>query len=232
MSSKELGFWAFDEESAMLVGCPEPASKSVPQWYKNLSRFFDSNKVMVRNGKSNSALKTCTPFLDATISGYIVSTHCDIIVERIQDQVVCSWTSHIAPMSSRGPEYAAQLPKIPGYGPFSQAWEMKYGFKVPRGYSVLVTQPMNRFTSPTYITNGIIDADEYLSPGGIPFAIAEDFEGIIPKGTPIIHLFPYKRDSWKSKLINAPFGPIATLRARNNFYGWYKENIWKKKNYV
>lgn len=230
--SKEIKFWSITDDVGILTECPEPASKSVPDWYKSQKKFLGSDKVMAREGGSNAGLKTCVPFLDATISGYIVKSPCDILVERIDGQLVLNWTSSIPPISYRSIEYAKQLPKVNGYGLFTQAWEMGWAFNVPKGYSVLVTQPMNRFNSPTFITSGIIDADDLLGPGGVPFAIADDFEGVILKGTPIIQLIPFKRDEWSSKVIDAPITPVHNKIARNKFFGWYKENIWKKKNYA
>lgn len=232
MSKKEIILWALDKDASILSDPPESASKSVPEWYKSLKRFLGADKIMARDGGSNAGLKLCVPFLDATISGYVVKLHCDIAVERIGDEVVMNWSSRMSPMSSRSISYAEQLPKVNGYGPFTQAWEMPWGFKVPKGYSVLVTQPMNRFNSPTFVTSGIIDADDLIGPGGVPFAIADGFEGVISKDTPIIQLFPFKREDWTSKIIEAPITPTHNLRARNKLYGWYKENIWKKKNYA
>lgn len=228
---KEIEFWAMDSNVDDIVSPPEPASRAIPQWYRGLNKFLHSDKLIVDNGKSNVGLKTCVPFLDAMISGYIVRLHCDIMVTQDGDMTHMNWTSPIDPLSTRGPMYSNQLPRVNGFGPFAQAWELKYAFRVPKGYSVLVTQPINRLESVTLCTTGIIDADDTLGPGGIPFALQEGFEGIIPAGTPIAQLFPYKRDEWIEKIIEPPLTPFANFRARNVFYGWYKKNIWKKKNY-
>ena len=230
--SKEILFWSITEDAGIIADPPVPASTTVPAWYKKLGKFMGSDRFILRNGRSNTGLKKCVPFLDATISGYTVKLHCDLMVERIDNELILNWSSAISPVSLRDLVYASQLPEVKGYGLFTQAWEMPYGFKVPKGYSVLVTQPMNQLNLPTFITSGIIDADSILGPGGIPFAIAKDFEGKIPEGTPIIHLFPFKREEWKSKRIPAPVVAFANFKARNKFYGWYKENIWKRKNYV
>lgn len=230
--SKEILFWSITEEAGIVSGPPVPASNTVPIWYKKLGKFMGSDKFILRNGRANTGLKKCVPFLDATIAGYVIKLHCDLMVEIIDDRLVLNWSSAVSPVSLRDFEYASQLPEIKGYGLFTQAWEMPYGFKVPKGYSVLVTQPMNQLNLPTFITSGIIDADTILGPGGIPFAIEKGFEGTIPEGTPIIQLFPFKREDWKSKTISAPITAFANFRARNKFYGWYKENVWKRKNYV
>ncbi len=87
MSTKEITLWALDQDAGILADPPEAASKSVPEWYKGLKRFLGADKVMARDGGSNAGLKLCVPFLDATISGYVVKLHCDIAVERINKEL-------------------------------------------------------------------------------------------------------------------------------------------------
>ena len=231
---QKIKFFTTIQNMEHLVDRPVPAKQAVPKWYTRLDKFItDGNKLKIHdNGAANTGLKTCMSFLDTLTSGYIVQLHCDIYVERDEGKFNMSWTSVEKPISPRGPEMAAQLPNLPGFDSFSQAWELKWGFVVPKGYSVLVTQPLNRFDLPTFCTSGIIDADVMISGGGIPFALRSDFEGIIPAGTPIAQLFPYKRDDWKSEVMEAgPDSLAAANRARNKVYGWYRETLWKKKNF-
>lgn len=231
---KEIQFWAMNKFVAGLVDPPVPAKDEIPNWYKSLSRFVgpDGKMVLGENGAANVGLKTCTSFLDTLTSGYIVKLHCDIFVEQHDDGITLTWSSKEQPLSSRSKELSDQLPKIPGYGDFTQAWELKYGFKVPEGYSVLVTQPFNRFDLPTFSTSGVVDADSLIGPGGIPFSVRKDFSGIIKEGTPIVQMIPFKRDDWVSSLIDTPYLDSYHIKARNKFWGWYKENIWKKKSYI
>jgi hypothetical protein len=48
---------------------------------------------------------------------------------------------------------------------------------------------------------GIVDTDKYTAPVNFPFVINDiNFEGIIPKGTPIAQVIPFKRDPWEIKI--------------------------------
>jgi hypothetical protein len=43
---------------------------------------------------------------------------------------------------------------------------------------------------------GIVDSDKYHGAGNIPFFLKEEFEGLIPKGTPYAQIIPIKRAEW------------------------------------
>jgi hypothetical protein len=231
IKSKEIEFWLKYDYLKEIVDFPVPASTMIPKWYKDVPRFVNSDKPMISDeGAVNTGVKTCAPFLDALTFGYIVKLHCDVMVEEINGENRITWASKQSPLSGRPKSAADQLPKVPGYGPFTQAWELQTGFKTPKGYSVLITQPFNRQDLNTFITTGIIDCDDYLGPGGIPFAIREGFTGIIKEGTPIAQMIPFKRDSWKSTVVDNKF-PFGDQRGRKKIMGWYKENIWKKKEF-
>jgi hypothetical protein len=233
IETKNIEFWAASDLIEHCIEPPVPAKTEIPKWYKDLPKSYKGkNEVSIlESGDPDSGLKLCAPFLDAMTSGYIVKLHCDIIVERNENgEASMRWSSQVPPLSPRPFLLSEQLPSVEGFGPFTQAWEMRYGFKVPKGYSILITQPFNRTDLPTYVTSGIIDADELLGPGGVPFCLKENFTGVLKAGTPIIQMFPFKRDDWKSKMVENKF-PIGDLRGRNRVYGWYKQAIWKKKDY-
>lgn len=226
-----IEFWVHNNGTEELIEHPVPGYTQIPKWYKEVPKFVRGDKVQIsENGSVNVGVKACSPFLDAIIAGYIIKLHCDILVEKVDGHTRLTWSSDVPPISPRPKEVGEQMPVVPGFSPFLQAWEMKSGFKVPDGYSVLVTQPLNRLDLPTFVTSGVMEADQYLGAGGIPFAVREDFEGIIKQGTPIIQLFPFKRDNWQSIIVENKF-PNGDMRGRNKIMGWYKENIWQKKEY-
>jgi len=237
INKKSIEFWPLNDDAEGLVSPPIPANKLVAEWYKKIPRYADGgNKLVIsENGATNLGVKACTSFLDIFLTGYIFVTHCDILVTRDdhnKEAFGMQWTSTIPPLSSRPAHVADQIPPLSGYSRFLQAWELRYGFHLPKGYSVLITQPFNRFDLPTYSTAGIIDADDYLGPGGIPFALKDGFSGVIPKGTPMVQMIPFKRDSWYSTIIETPFPNKYQYAARDKLFGWYRENIWKKKEFL
>jgi hypothetical protein len=231
---KELNFWTTRVSVLENIPHPTPASKSISTWYKNLAKSYNAgkNKININeDGSTDTGVKSCVSYLDAMTFGYTINLHCDIQVEIKEDGTqVLSWTSGFRPLSPRSFEVASQIPNVPGFGYFTQAWELPYAFTVPKGYSVLVTQPINRPELNTFVTSGVIDADDLIGPGGAPFAIKEGFSGIIEQGTPIMQIIPFKRDSWTSKVIESPF-PNGDFISRNKITGWYKKNIWKKKSF-
>ena len=61
----------------------------------------------------------------------------------------------------------------------------------------------------------------------------EDFEGVIPAGTPIIQIIPFKRENWNSENKDG-LAKIANKSRQNSLVrisGWYKNNIWTRKVY-
>jgi hypothetical protein len=63
-----------------------------------------------------------------------------------------------------------------------------------------MTHPLNRTDLPFYTLSGIVDSDNYMGEGKVPFFIKKDFTGIIPAGTPIVQIIPIKTDEvWKSE---------------------------------
>jgi hypothetical protein len=52
------------------------------------------------------------------------------------------------------------------------------------------------------ILEGIVDTDGYNAAVQFPFIIDEGFEGIIPAGTPIVQVIPFKREDWKMQIGN------------------------------
>ena len=178
------------------------------------------------------SVKSCMPFLDSLTSGFIIKLHCDILVEwEDEDNFTMKWTSDMPPLSARGQSIADSVPTANGYTPFSQAWEIKYSFQTPKGYSVLVSHPFNRLDLPFISTSGIVDADKGIGSGGIPFAVKKGFSGIIEAGTPILQLLPFKREDWKKELIDLSQTQGWSGRPRNKITGWYKNELWQRKSY-
>jgi hypothetical protein len=92
------------------------------------------------------------------------------------------------------------MPNPIGTIPLMFAWSALFGIGTDKADSVLVTHPLNRYDLPFVTTSGIIDSGYNNKAGNIPFFIKEGFSGIIPKGTPIAQVIPFKRDKWKMEI--------------------------------
>jgi hypothetical protein len=70
--------------------------------------------------------------------------------------------------------------------------------ELPPGYSLLVTHPINRADLPFVTLTGLVDADRY-GDNFINFPARwrdPNFQGVLPKGTPLAQCLPIKREEW------------------------------------
>ena len=57
---------------------PKPASRFIPNEYKQLERFLDNNY-------HKSTVKTCIPFLDSLTMGYIIPFDQDYLIDPVEN---------------------------------------------------------------------------------------------------------------------------------------------------
>jgi hypothetical protein len=128
--------------------------------------------------------------------------------------------------------------KVPwGYDSYHFAWYGEWAVKLPKGYSAVYIQPMNRYELPFETTSGIIDSDTVNLFGTVPFFLAKDYEGTIPKGTPFLQIIPFKRENWKSeyeypdhmKIYTDNMANIEKYRTPKG--GVYLNEVWERRKY-
>jgi hypothetical protein len=214
------------------LGQPLPIKKLLPEWYR-----LSENTITNQDGTESPGLKKCIPFLDAMISGYCLVTPVDIFVsETDSGELKITWNSpdeFIDFVNERPQESGAKIPRPAGHYPNHLAWRGTWGVKTPRGWSVLVVHPLNRFDLPFTTTSGLIDSDNYSTSGNLPFFIKQGFTGVIPAGTPIAQLIPVKRASWKSVPNNVGLTYLESLQGETvrSEGKSYKKLFWTRKHY-
>jgi hypothetical protein len=238
---QKIKFYPMNDIYANFLDKPKPASSFLPKWYKDMPNFADGQD---RHGihkdygsEANTTVKHCAPFLDALTMGYVWSLAVDIEVLREGDSFHFGWrpsgdfvTSHI---ESQHPG----LPAVADGESFVMKWSFDYKIVTPKGYSTLFTHPFNRNDLPFRTFTGVVETDSFELPVQFPFQLISKNIGeslIIPKGTPVVQMIPFKRDNWKSELGN--YDPLAAERGWFNLSSTivksYKNNYWKKKKYV
>lgn len=214
---------------------PKPSTNYVPDWYKKSERWTDSDGPVISGYSVNQGLKHCVPFLEVMTSGYMLELWTDIQVTKTSEGYTnLNWLSEPDPLLVRNQSSGALIPRPAGHSETHYAWVGQFGIKVPKGYSVLLTHPMNRYDLPFTTLSAIVDSDSYYSAGMIPFFLKDNFEGIIKAGTPIAQLFPYKRDSWSSSEGSPAEEQQALQQAydsRRSLAGLYRKFHWTRKEY-
>jgi hypothetical protein len=221
------------------MNLPKPAKNYVPEWFKKMPRQTGGVLDLDENGNANNTMKACIPTLDAFAAGYIVELWQDIQVKKVLDErgrpsVRFFWGSKPQVLDVTSVAGVEQLPIPAGHLDTHFIWKSVVSIETPPGYSCLVTHPMNRFDLPFTTMSGIADTDKHpLGAGNMPFFLKEDFEGFIPKGTPLFQVFPFKRDNWVSQEDPATYDKAITAskKARSMATGYYRKYVWVKKKY-
>jgi hypothetical protein len=187
---------------------PQPSKNIVPEWYKDMPSYINGEKKPIGDGQGTGTIKRCMPVFDAISSGYIIKTHADLYISKklekdefgVEKQITWYEWSSAELISFHDSTQATTYPgvivnKIPK---FMSPWSIE----TPKGYSVMVLQPLHRELE-TSILPGIVDTDKYNNPINFPFILSNpNFEGLIPAGTPIAQIIPFKRDKWSIKFGN------------------------------
>ena len=211
---------------------PKPASKFIPDWYKNLDSYMNGKKVPTGDGMAGATAKRCMPIFDSINAGYIIVSPADVYVSQRDGQAYYEWSS-FGLIEFHGVEQMPEHPKRNGHLSYPK-WTNPWSIKTPKGYSVLFTQPMHR-ESPFTIFPAIVDTDTYTAPVNFPFVLNDvNFEGLIPAGTPIAQVIPFKRDNWKMSLgSKKEFDEqlIVRNRLQSRFFDKYKSMFRQPKEY-
>ena len=234
---KKITFYPMSEKIKNII--PPPSTMSVPKWFKeipiyqkNITLGSDS-KLVVQNNEANYSAKSCMPFLDSFTSGYSFNLWCDIQIRIDNDgSQTITWLSpdeELKPISSR--DFPEGHPVPNGFNPLTLSWVTHWGIKTPKGYSSIFTHPLNRTDLPFLTTTGIMDTDEWGIWGNQPFHLQRDWEGVIEAGTPIIQIYPFKRDDWVSEVDESftEWANYENSRRSSKFRGYYKNKHWQKK---
>lgn len=207
------------------------ARLNIPKWYKDTPGVLGEPSFRERK----TTFKVCSPFLDAFTFGYTVTLPVDITMEDdpTTNTIRGFWgVSDIVILSNRDSFIMGHFPWPINYEEVPFAWRFPLQIALPKGYSVLVTHPLNRPDLPFYTFSGVVD-DCTLYSGDLPFLLRKGFRGLIPMGTPIAQILPFKRENWTSvedKTLHKE-ARLNYLKSTSVFKGWYKNNIWKKKSY-
>jgi len=209
---------------------PIPASKAIPDYYKNIKPQSDPNDV------TSSTVKRCIPFLEAMTAGYIIPMWSDVRVIANNEQIKLDFPTLYPYPTSLENHPIVQMPDHPlvkqPYGTILLKWMNPWVIETPPGYSCLFTSPLNHFENRFKIIDGVVDTDKYVSNVNFPFLwTAGDGEYIIKRGTPLVHVIPFKREQLSMQIADTDkhrkSAAVATIGTY--LYNGYRKAFWHRQ---
>jgi hypothetical protein len=241
----KITFIARDEFGANTQTRPYPASEKLPPWYKEYPPYERSEdnpegkKLMVIDGVSNATYRKCVPMLDALTTGYLIDLFGDVLVRRDGDHVSLTWRTmkdiidlHV-PFQKHGTNSEFVSPP-PGYSNLVFKYLNTWIPRTPPGYSCLITEPFGYRDTPFKAIPAVIDTDKSSIDLSFPMWLKTGFEGVIEKGTPMVQIFPFKREDWKAEYSfykDNQFDEIQEKNFNGTIINHYIKNHWTKKRY-
>lgn len=240
MFEKIIEFIPDSQRAEEILDSPVPAYKLVPEWYKKLNKYVFPDVKFTRfpdkgagPNDTNLTSKACKPMLDTFTTGYLITLPTDVaVVDTDIYEARMWWDSNTNMIESHAERQIHGLDIPDEYEPGPYKWNLHWSIKVPRGYSLLYTHPLNRPDLPFHTFSGIVDSDTYSLPVNLPFFLRKDFVGVIEKGTPIAQVIPIKRENWNhKKLTHDNYNSLEGERLKLYLGGAYKKLFWKPKRY-
>jgi len=223
---------------------PIPAEKFIPEWYKNMDSYngpLGNQKAPDGKGQTTATIKRCMPVFDAMTSGYLILSHTDVYVSQVDGLPYFEWAGTkqgdviMFHLSGQAIDHPLAKKKDPRLG--HPKWNNPWLIQTPKGYSSLVLNPLHR-DLPFTILSGVVDTDKYQQiPINFPFALNDpNFTGLIPAGTPIAQVIPFKRSSWVSKKRSKNQEDekkhiLDLSKLQSRFFDAYKGFWWSRKEY-
>lgn len=235
---------------------PVPAIKNLPNWFRDLPPEVNKDSY----GFNGFTIKKCMPFLDAITCGYILKAHHDVQINFNFDNKEFKNKDINVSAGTHKPDVFMSLAYKEGmsynwgdnYHPTTQVGGEKCPFTkensnlafvklintwnivTPPGYSVMYLPVINNKDSRFTPLTGIVDTDDdYYNQTNFPIIIHKQGKFIIKRGTPIVTVFPFKREDWKMKIKEIDIKKHK--KTKTNFYlhlkEWYKNKFWKKKKW-
>jgi len=212
---------------------PKPSSSFLPEWYKKTSSYIGDSKEPTITLNNNSTIKRCIPVFDVLTAGYIIPTYEDLWIIRGDNGSIFYKTSSEIEIEFHTTAQAPYHPYMNQH-PYPK-WINPWSITTPKGYSCLFITPVHGGNNFFSVIEGIVDTDKYTAPVNFPFVLKDiNFEGLIPAGTPMVQVIPFKRDSWthsieyenKRKKIQDDF-----IHLKSKFFDRYKSLFWERKNF-
>ena len=208
---------------------PQKSSKYLPHYFKSCPQQIDDDP-------SSGTVKRCVPFLDALTNGFIIPLWAECRVVATNGNINIQFPQNLAMAESVSNHSFDQIKGHPlsesKYGTIPLKWINPWGIETPKGYSCLITSPLNHMQTKFKILDGIVDTDSYYNQINFPFIwTGGDGDFTFPKGMPLVQVIPFKRQSYTSKVVETDDRKHSIVSAKLGtvLKNGYRKMFWNKK---
>jgi hypothetical protein len=197
----KITFLADSKHMLNLLERPIPAIKKLPNWIQNTPSYINNTKGVDHFNDPDSTVKKCMPVMDSMTAGYYILTHSDIWVEnKGPENFMIRWAwDTIKVIEVHKKEQLQLYPTPEGYCKTPFKFLNPWIIKTKKQWSSFLTHPLHYDDLPFRCVPAIVDTDKHPIPINFIFFIKNGFSGLIPKGTPIMQVIPFKRENCKSE---------------------------------
>lgn len=178
-------------EDEGVIAPPVAAKTVLPEWFRKLPPV---DKKTVSTSNNGLTVKRCMPFLDAMMTGWLLTLAATVRLEIADGGKVVNagWEFDRVMVSNHGAHQVAGNPKEPAPPcKFHNYWSIR----TSPGWSCLFVPPLNRAGQPFECVAGVVDTDRYFADIHLPFfPSAPDGIYTLEKGTPLVQVIPVRRD--------------------------------------
>lgn len=175
-----------------VIAPPVPAKSYIPDWFRKLPAVDEARVSPTDTGLT---VKRCMPFLDAMNTGWIIPLPATVrlAIKENGRQIEAGWDFDRTLVSYHGDH---QVKGHPWGGRAACKFHNFWTIATPPGWSCLFVNPLNRPNGLFDVIAGVVDTDTYTAPVHFPFfPIGPDGLHVIEKGSPMVQVIPFRRDS-------------------------------------
>jgi hypothetical protein len=179
--------------------CPRPVREDIPTWWKNMPANHAVNTVF----PENPTAKSCPGFPDFLTKGYTIPMWADTTLKFVPETGEWQWRC-----GQQGSPYVINYfnpIQFLQYSPASHlgievnaVFQLESPWRIitPPGYSIYQFPMFYHFNKDFSVLPGIVDTDIYSIVHHETFYFGNGTEVFIKRGTPLVHIIPFKRIDW------------------------------------
>lgn len=207
---------------------PVAAIKKAPDFYKAI-------RPQTGSRPDTGTVKRCIPFLDALSAGFIIPLWADLHVVACDGDLQFTFPRNLPMSASIEKHDYVQAPGHPmaehPYGKHFMKFMNPWVIETAPGYSCLFTAPLNHLDTRFKVLDGAVDTDTYHANVNFPFLwTGGNGEFFIPKGTPLMQVIPYKRETFTLEVGTTDVHRRNNVNARlgTHLKDGYRQEFWSK----